>query len=42
MDKTRPSLRRVLLLGVVKDRGMPLAHCVVLPEAAATSTAAQR
>lgn len=26
-----PSLRRVLLLGVVQDRGMPLGHCVVLP-----------
>lgn len=35
-----PSLRRVLLLGVVKDRGMPLAHCVVLPESAVPSSAA--
>jgi hypothetical protein len=26
-----PGMRRVLLLGVVQERGMPQAHCVVLP-----------
>lgn len=37
-----PSLRRVLLLGVVKDRGMPLGHAVVLPEAGAMSDSVPR
>jgi hypothetical protein len=37
-----PGLRRVLLLGVVRDRGIPLGHSVVLPEATAQSPTAQQ
>ena len=32
-----PGLRRVLLLGVVLEGGVPGAHCVALPEAAAAA-----